>query len=133
MKIKFPAANVSVKDWDKNEDYLAYVLFDPYIYTPKEATFRRYWAGQSFVDSSGTVFKATGRIMPPRVRQVLSFLPNFCRVELVFEPTGQIMSMEEVRSHMLRQLEKLDNYGNKAGWIENVKRAATIEDIISGD
>lgn len=24
--MKFPAANVSIKDWDKNEDYLVYIL-----------------------------------------------------------------------------------------------------------
>lgn len=133
MKPEFPAANVSSGQWNRDSDWLLYVLFEPCIYTPADKLYAEYYLGQSFVDSNGKVFKITGRILPGRLLQVLHFIPNLCRVELLFEPTGRTMDIEEVRSHMLRQLETLDDDEDKAEWIEAVKGAATIKDIISGD
>ncbi len=135
-KIEFPAANISISDWDKNEDYLLYVLFDPWLNATK--LFPRYYHNQSFVDSNGNVFKITNPIESSRNRRLFGFIPLSGRMELEFEPTGATMEMEDVRRHMLRQLEKLDSHGpeaaeQQAAWIANVKKAQTIADIISGD
>jgi hypothetical protein len=132
-EIKFPIANVSIKNWDKNEDYLLYVLDSPYIFTPKETFYGKYLSNHSFVDSNGNVFKITGRIFTNRVRKILRFIPGFYKAELVFEQTGETMDREEIRNHIVRQLEKLDDYEHKAEWIRTVKNATTIEGIISGD
>ena len=130
-EIKFPAINVS-KKWDKNDDISLYVLFDPYMNTANETLYNKYLLNNSFVDSNGNIFKITDRVLPSRIRQILSFIPNLCKVELVFKDTGENMKMEEIRTYILKQLENFDSKF-KDEWIKNIRSAKTIEDIIFGD
>ena len=130
-KIKFPIANVSSKNWDSDED--VYILFDEYIYSKDEVFFKKDFLNNAYVDSNGEVFKITDRILPNRVRQILSFLPNFCKVELIFTETGENMTIEAIRSHIIRQVEKLEKNEITTQWIKNVRNASTIEHVISGE
>ena len=130
--MKFPAANVSIKNWDKNEDYVIYILEDEFIYTTDNELFHKYFLNKLFVDSNGEIYKLIDRKLPSTLRQVLSFLPNFCKVALLFKNTGEKMTLEQVREHILNQINKLDNDQNKVDWVNIVKDAETFEDIIFG-
>ena len=130
-KLKFPIANISSKKWDCDEN--VYILDSEYIYTTNEMFYSRYFLNNSFVDSNGKVFTITDRLLPNRVRQILSFIPNICKVELVFKETGKKMTIEEIRSHIIRQVEEIvDDNELRSEWIKKVKNAKTIEDVISG-
>lgn len=128
--MQFPAANVSIKNWDKNEDYLIYILEDEFIYTTNNKLYQEYFLGKLFVDSNGDIYKLIDRKLPSLFRQVLSFIPNFCKVELIFKLTEDKMTIEQVRQHILSQLNKLDNDENKVEWIDKVKNAKTYKEII---
>lgn len=128
--MKFPAANISIKNWDKNEDFLIYILEDEFIYTTDNNLYKRYFLNNQFVDSKGEIYRLVDRKLPSLTRRIFSFLPNFCKVELIFKPTLEKMTLEEVRQHILNQLMRLDNDSNRAEWISNVKSAETYEDVI---
>ena len=130
--MKFPAANVSITNWDKNEDYLIYILEDEFIYTTDNQLYKEYFLDKLFVDSKGDVYQLIDRKLPSLFRQVLSFIPNFCKVELIFKPTKNKMTIEEVRLHLLNQINKLDDDQNKFEWIEKLKNAKTYEEIVFG-
>ena len=130
-KINFPIVNVSSKKWDCDKD--VYILDDEYIYTKDDIFYSKYFLNNSFVDSNGKVFKITDRLLPGRVRQILSFIPNICKVELVFKETGENMTIEEIRSLIIRRVEEMVNDDElKSEWIKNVKNAKTIADVITG-
>lgn len=127
--MKFPAANISL-DWDENGDYSIYSLEDQYIYTADYKVYQEYYLNQLFVDSNGDVYKIIDRKLPNQFRQILSFIPNLCKVELIFMRTGNIMSLEELRRHFLSQIEKLESNEHKTEWIDKVKNAKSYEEII---
>jgi len=130
--MKFPAANVSIRNWDKDEDYLVYILENEFIYTTDNKLYQKYFKDNLFVDSNGEIHRLTDRKLPSSTRRFFSFIPNFCKVELLFRPTEGRMTIEEVRQHILAQLYILDNDKNKTEWIEKVKNAKIIEEIIFG-
>jgi len=130
--MKFPAANVSIRNWDKDEDYLVYILENEFIYTTDNKLYQKYFENNLFVDSNGIVHRLIDRKLPSLIRRFFSFIPNFCKVELSFRPTEGRMTIEEVRQHILAQLYILDNDENKTEWIEKVKNATTFEEIIFG-
>lgn len=130
--MKFPAANVSIKNWDKNEDYLIYILEDDFIYTTNNKLYQEYFLNKLFVDSNGDIYKLIDRKLPNSFRQILSFIPNFCKVELIFKRTEDKMTVEQVRQHILIQINQLDNDQNKIEWIDKVKIAKSYEEIIFG-
>lgn len=128
--MKFPAANISIQKWDKNEDYLIYILEDKFIYTTDQKLFENFFLNNLFVDSKGEVYKVVDRKLPSLTRRIFSFLPNFCKIELLFKPTHDKMTLEEVRQHILNQLVILDQNQNTADWIHSVKKAKTFQDVI---
>jgi hypothetical protein len=130
--MKFPAVNVSITNWDKNEDYLIYILEDEFIYTSDNQLYKEYFLDKLFVDSNGDVYQIIDRKLPGLFLQILSFIPNFCKVELIFKPTHIKMTIDEVRLHLLNQTNKLDDDENKFEWIEKLKKAKTFEEIIFG-
>ncbi len=130
--MKFPAANVSIKNWNKDEDYLIYILEDEFIYTTSNKLYQEYFLDNLFVDSNGDIYKLIDRKLPNLFRQILGFIPNYCKVELMFKPTGDKMAVEQVRQHILNQINKLDDDQNKVEWVDKVKNAKSYEGIIFG-
>jgi hypothetical protein len=128
--MKFPAANVSIKNWDENEDYLIYILEDEFIYTADNKLYQDYFLDKLFVDSNGDIYKCIDRRLPNSFRQIFSFIPNFYNIELIFKRTEDKMTIEQVRQHILNQINKLDNDQNKVEWLEKVKNAKSYEEII---
>ena len=126
--IKFPIMDVSFAKWKRNEE--DQILFDEYIYTKKEATFKKYFRNRSYVDSNGDVYKITDRILPGKVRQFFSFIPNVCKVQLVFRKTDKTMTVEEVRDYLLKQLKDRGADDLMLEWIKGVENAKTIEEML---
>ena len=127
-KPEFPAINVS-KNWDKNEDVLAYILLDEYI-GRNDRFYKDYYFYNLFVDCNGEIFKITDRILPTGIRDFFSFLPGVGNAKLVFEQTGRTMTIEEIRSHLLKQAENYDKDNVTIKWINNIREAKTIEEML---
>jgi len=128
----FPAANVSLKEWHPEEDYLLYVLMDPYYCKTGDEFYREYYHNQKYVDSNGEVFKVIDK-RPPKsiIRNIFRFLPGVYKVELIFSNTGERMELDEVRDFMVKQVSKLkDDYVNE--WINQIKNSNSIKEVLGG-
>ncbi len=130
--MKFPAANVSISNWNKDEDYLLYVLEKEFIYNPDNELYQKYFLNNLFVDSNGHIYKLIDRKLPSKIIQLFSFIPTFCKVEFIFKKTEQKMTLEQVRQHMLNQIMMLADDQNKVDWLNNIKNATSFEEIIFG-
>jgi hypothetical protein len=128
--MKFPAANISIKNWDKNEDYLLYILADEFLGTSDNELYQKYFQDNLFVDSIGEIYKVIDRKIQRVKKRFLFFTSSSIKVELVFKRIEENMTMEQVRQHILNQLNILENQEYKLEWIEKVKKATTFEEII---
>lgn len=131
--MRFPIANISIRDWNPQEDFEHYILMDPYIYTKNEDFFRSFYKDHEFVDSEGNIFKVVDK-RPPRScwRRLFHFLPDVFRISLVFIKTGEKMEMEEIREFVLKQISRVKRGDNLSGWMEHVRKAGTIHEILGG-
>ena len=130
--MKFPAANVSLKDWDPNEDYLLYILMDPYYCRSENEFYRTYYHNQKYVDSNGEVYKVIDK-KPPKslVRNIFRFLPGVYKVELIFSNTGEKMGLVEVKEFILKQVKKIEDE-NASEWIDHINKAQSIQEVLGG-
>lgn len=116
--MKFPVANVSLREWNPREDILLYVLIDPYIYRNDDKLYREFYYNQKFVDSEGEIYKIIDKRLPSSIwRSIFRFLPNVFKIELIFITTNEKMGIEEVREFYLHQINNLpkEDYINE--WI----------------
>jgi hypothetical protein len=130
--MKFPTANVSLKEWNPNEDYLLYVLMDPYYCIASNEFYRKYYHNQRYVDSNGDIFMATDKKLPKSIfRNIFRFIPGVYKVELIFTSTGEKMELEEVREFLLKQVNKLKG-DNVSEWINQIKKSKSIQEVLGG-
>lgn len=131
--MRFPIANVSIRDWNPQENYDHYILMDPYIYNKRDDFFRSFYKDHKFVDSEGNIFKVVDKRLPRSWwRRLFHFLPDVFRISLVFIKTGERMEMEDIREFVLKQISKVKHGDNLSGWITHVKNARTINEILGG-
>lgn len=130
--MKFPAANVSISHWNKDEDYLLYVLENEFIYNSDNELYQKYFLNNLFVDSNGEIYKLIDRKLPSKFVQLFCFIPNLCKVEFIFKKTEEKMTLEQVRQHMINQIEQLANDQNKVDWLHAIKNATSFGEIIFG-
>ena len=105
--MKFPVANVSLREWNPREDILLYVLIDPYIYRNDDKLYREFYYNQKFVDSEGEIYKIIDKRLPSSIwRSIFRFLPNVFKIELIFITTNEKMGIEEVREFYLHQIQE---------------------------
>lgn len=130
--MKFPAANISLKEWDPNEDYLLYVLMDPFFCRTGDEFYREYYHNQKYVDSNGEIFKVVDKRPPESMlRNIFRFLPGVYKVELIFTNTGEKMDLKDVRDFMLKQISKLKaDYVTE--WISQIKNSKSIQEVLGG-
>lgn len=131
--MKFPVANVSLREWNPREDILLYVLIDPYIYRNDDKLYREFYYNQKFVDSEGEIYKIIDKRLPSSIwRSIFRFLPNVFKIELIFITTNEKMGIEEVREFYLHQINNLpkEDYINE--WINQIKDAKSIKEILGG-
>ena len=92
--------------------------------------YKKYFLNNLLVDCNGDVFKITDRFLILKNGEkgkIVNLIPSNYQIEFVFENTDKNMTIEEVRSHFVEQLEKLD----ENVWIDNIEDAKTIKEIIS--
>ncbi len=132
--MRFPIANVSLKEWDPKEEYLLYILMNPFIYNNNDDFFKSFYLNQKFVDSEGNIFKVVEK-RPPRQwwRKVFHFLPNVYKITLAFVKTGETMDVEEVRRFILKQVNRIKEADNIPEWIAQIRKAKTIQEILGGE
>ena len=139
--INFPLANVT-KDWsfDAGEDHTTYTLEDQYFYENNEKTFKKYYLHQKYVDSNGDIYKIIGRTVlhVPFFKRLPFFTPH-PRAEFSFAKTFEKMDIEEIRTWMTRQITLMykdathpEAIKSKNSWIDQIKEAKTIAEIILG-
>lgn len=132
--MKFPIANITIENWNPNEDYLLYILMDPFIYKDDEKLFRDYFFNYKFVDSNGDIYRLVDRRLPTSLwRRTLKFLPNIFKIELIFTKTNERMDIEAVRNFIIRQVGKLSEKDLAKDWIKLIKNAKTISEILGGE
>lgn len=129
--MKFPAANISIKTWDKDEDFLVYILKDDMLHNLDIQYFQKYLLNHLFVDSNGAVFKIVDRKLSPPVSRWFGLYSKSETAQLIIESTHEKWGIEQVREHILHQVSNLDDgVEHKSEWIEKLKNATTVSDII---
>ncbi len=135
--MKFPAVNISAKKWDY-QNIRFYTFGNEFVYIPSFELFEEHCLEELFVDSNGDIYKVTGRKLPSKILQFFSFIyPQLSKIEFTF--TGQKLDdTEKLRTHLLTQIsvlykndEFLDSEDRMLQWMDSVKKATTIEEMIS--
>lgn len=132
--MRFPIANISIKEWNPLEDYVHYILMDPFIYNNNEDFFKTFYLNQKFVDSEGNIFKVVDKRLPTSWwRKTFHFLPDVYKITLVFVKTGEKMGIEDVRQFIIKQVTRTRKADNTSEWLAQIKRAKTIQEILGGE
>ncbi|MBK8505659.1 MAG: hypothetical protein IPL46_27760 [Saprospiraceae bacterium] len=125
--MKFPIANISIKSWNPTEDYLMYILLDPFIYRDSTKLYNEFFFNNEFVDSTGEIYRIVNWKKPVSLwRTLFKFLPMVYKIELIFKKVEKKMVLEEVREFVLRQINQLPMDDDKKGLIDQVNKAKTI-------
>lgn len=129
--MKFPVANISIKNWNPKEDFLLYILMDKYIYRDNSQLYKTYFYNKEFVDSNGNIYKIVDQKKPTSLwRKIFKFLPNVFKIELIFKKTESKMDVENVKQFILRQIKNLPKDETNNSWIEKIKKSKTIQEIL---
>ncbi|WBL24753.1 hypothetical protein [Zunongwangia sp. HGR-M22] len=131
--IKFPAINISNPNWSREEDLTSFLLQDKFIYNNSGTYFQEYLKDNLFCDSNGKIFKIIGEKQPKSIfRKVFFFLPNIYKTELIFEPTNEYMTLEDLRDFLIERIKTL-GYGKfEVKWILKLRQANSYEELILG-
>ncbi len=131
--MKFPIANISIKNWNPEEDVLLYILLNKYIYRDDNQLYQSFFYNKEFVDSNGDIYLLVDQKKSTSLlRKIFKFLPNVFKIELIFKKTKNKMDIENVREFILRQIGKMPKDANHANWIEQIKNAKKIQEILDG-
>ncbi len=140
----FPAIDISVKKWSY-EDLMEYVIYEDYIYTSKDSIFKKYYQDHLFCDSMGKIYKAIKKEeMTENWRNWLRFIPNVWKTKIIFQNTDDLMSLEELKSFIIKRISDLnDNQKNEqwkadseqyeilSSWKADVQKAKNHTELIS--
>jgi len=129
--MKFPAANISIKNWNPKEDYLVYIILNEFIYNDNQKLYQDYYHNMDFVDSNGDIYKLIEKRPPSSLwRNVFKFLPNTYKIELRFRKTPDNMDIEEIREFVLKQISRLPKEEYIEEWKNEIRNANTISSIL---
>lgn len=132
LKMTFPLLNISTKKW-KSEDLTGYILFDEYIYTDKETIFNELYIDKLFIDCNGLIYKALKKEeLTQKWRKWLRFIPNIWKKEVLFQPTGDSWTIEELRNYLLKRVSELKANKHTYEWKAQLKRAKNHAELIHG-
>ncbi len=129
----FPAIDISTKKWI-SEDLFCYFLDNEYVYSPKESIFLKYYKNHLFCDAEGKVFMCVAKAeMTQKWRNWLRFLPNVWKTKAIYKDTHQVMSIEELRTHVLERLLDLEQDEIIEEWRQDVKKAKSYAQLMLCD
>ena len=130
--MKFPLLNISEPSWN-DEDVIEFILFDEFIYTNNETTFTRYLKDKLFCDCRGDIFIVKDKVPPIAWwRKAFKFLPNTYKVKLIFQKTGEKISVTELKNYMIERVNGLSEDEFRSEWINYLKQAKSHEELIDG-
>lgn len=127
-KISFPAIDISIDNWN-SEDINEVLLFDEYFYNKSNKAFDIYCKDHVIVDSKGCVFKIVG---VEKLKSWQNYIPFFIKRKMYFDDCKDNKSLEELRSFILKKLDKIEDNDFKIEWKNNVIKATNFNDLILG-
>lgn len=132
--MNFPMLNVTNKNWGNESDPSVFVLFDTFLYKSDEDFFREYYKDNLFCDSTGDLYKVTGKTAPTQAwRQLLRFIPNVYKMELQLKKVNRRMELEKLRQFMLDRINQFELTDFDKKWIKHVEQAPNHYEIIGGE
>jgi hypothetical protein len=128
----FPILNITAKKW--NEDNLIdCVVFDEYIYTNKESVFNELYKNKIFCDCNGKIYKVVKKAeLKEKWRNWLRFIPNIWKREIIFQPTGENWTVDELRNYLLERISELKSDKHTEKWKAQIKTAKNYTELIYG-
>ena len=128
--IQFPALNIDTQNAQKLAE--TGLLFDQFIYTDSPTIFDTYYAQQKYVDSKGDIYQLIAK-QPTTVwwRRLLRFLPNTYKVTLLFQATGDRLTLDETKAKVLEVVQQLTQDDQaRTQWIADIRTANSIEALL---
>lgn len=127
-KISFPVIDISIDNWN-SEDINEVLLFNEYFYNKSNQVFEIYRMNHTIVDSKGCVFKIVG---VEKLKSWQNYIPFFFKRKMYFDDCKDNKSLEELRSFILKKLDKIEDNDFKIEWKNNVIKATNFNDLILG-
>lgn len=127
-KISFPVIDISIDNWN-SEDINEVLLFNEYFYNKSNQVFEIYRMNHTIVDSKGCMFKIVG---VEKLKSWQNYIPFFIKRKMYFDDCKDNKSLEELRSFILKKLDKIEDNDFKIEWKNNVIKAANFNDLILG-
>lgn len=110
---------------------MLFMLDDPFIYTGDNQLYQDFYFEQKYVDSKGNVYVIVDRILPTSFwKQVLRFIPNTYKVELVFKPTNEKIDIETFRTYMIDKMKLTIGVPDSDNWVNQIKEKTTFKAIM---
>ena len=128
--MRFPLLDITTRPWHTDLD-TDLIIFDRYIYTNKESVFNAMYRDVTFIDCEGRHYRAVKQGEQPALwRRLLRLLPNIWRREIIFQPTGECWSVEELKRYVMARVSELEeNETNRKG-LEQLEKAGSCEEVI---
>ena len=127
----FPLLDITTRPWH-TELETDLIVFDQYIQTNKESVFNAMYQDVTFIDCEGRHYRAVKKGEQPALwRRLLRFLPNIWRQEIIFQPTGEFWTVEELKRYVMEGVSELEeNETNRRKWLEQLEKARSCEEVI---
>ncbi|RXG29662.1 hypothetical protein [Leeuwenhoekiella palythoae] len=128
----FPLLNITPECWTY-ENLIDCVIFDEFIYTDKDSVFMELYKDKLFCDCNGKIFKAVKKAeLTEKWRNWLKFIPNIWKREIIFQPTGENWTVEELRNYLLNRVSELKTNEQTEKWKTQLKKAKNHSELIYG-
>lgn len=127
--MQYPIFNIGLSEWDTGYNIAQELLkWNDIYYSKDERFFSKYFLNRDFVDCKGEVYRLVGKEPLKKWWYPLLFIHRF---KCFFEPTGKTMAVEQLRSLMLERVMQLPDDEIRDDIIETLKKADSIEKIIT--
>ncbi len=129
--MEFPILNISSKKW--NEDNISsYIAFDKFIYTDKDLIFNELYKNKLFCDCHGEIFRAIEKAeLTEKWRNWLRFMPNIWKREVLFEPTNNKLTVDELRDYLHARISDLNQNDFTQQWKKDLTNANSHFELIN--
>ncbi|APU11900.1 hypothetical protein A5M85_16915 [Cellulophaga lytica] len=128
--MRFPLLNISERKWcsKKNKDY---IIYDKFIYTNNETIYNEIYKNNLFIDCNGKIYSVLKKAeLIEKWRIWLRFIPNIYKKEIIFKPTGESWTAEELRKYLIERVSELNTNEHTRSWITYLKKAKNYEELI---
>lgn len=126
----FPLLNISEKKWSSKENK-NYIIYDKFIYTNNETIYNEIYKNNLFIDCEGKIYSVLKKAeLIEKWRIWLRFIPNIYKKEIIFKPTGESWTVEELRKYLIERVSELNSNEHTRSWITYLKEAKNYAELI---